>query len=318
MNLQVLPPLKNPESTVGAAFVQFRTRFAAVLVLGLLLSAAPRLLLLFLDNIPQLPRIDLLPWLTARVQLPDETLAAQYQEMIDEYAQMGVFSISPVYLALSALISLFVTPLMNGCAALLTLDGFFGSDRDAVTLLTDGAGRYGRWIAATVCGMLLSALILLASAVPLVLAVLFTGTKLGAGLLGMLAWMCAMVLWIWAMLGVSALQGMVPAVAAAEDLRGFRAALRAWKLVRTHFWRCGFSMFLMTLLVGYAAMALQTLLVSASVYLAAAAAALVGGVLSLLLPITGTRCYIAARSRLERLQMLKTMAAESPLPDVRV
>ena len=296
---RIIPPLRNPESTLGAALLQFFRRFSAVAVLGLLLGAAPRLLLLFVDNLPQLQRIDLLEWMLGRVQISEELLS-QFRETIDLYREMGLFSVSPLVIVLSLLSTLAVTPLLNGCAARLTIDGFLGEQRETVDLLAEGKRRWPGLIVTGLCAALLSALLYGAAAVPTLLAVL---VGVVPGLLLSAVGLGAMVL---ASCAVLCLGGMYAAVVMEEGKRGPAALVRTWKLARYRFFRNGWVLLIAALLTSYVTIGAQSLFYSASPYLGGVVSALVGGVAAVFLPMVGARCYIAARSR---------AAWTGPLPD---
>ena len=295
---RLISPLQNPESTLGAALLQFFKRFSAVLSLSLLLGAAPRLLLVFLDNIPGVYRIDLLPWLMERIQ--NETLLETYGEIINTYAEMGLFSISPLNLAISALVGLLLTPLLNGCMARLAISGFLGENKETVDLLAEGRSRYLRLAGTNFCVCLAALPVYAAAALPSVFAALIGGA------LGLLLSVVSLAVMAAASLAVICLGGMNAAVVIDEEKSGFAAVVRTWKLTKVRLLRSGLALLLASAAVNYLTLMAESLFLSAGTYVGAAAAALAGGVLYAIIPLTGARCYIAGKSR---------AAWSAPLPE---
>ena len=290
MNINTTPPERNPENTIGAAFIQFKKKFAVVLFLGLLFWSAPQMLLVFLDNLPGALRIDLSGYMAQFMgELDEETVA-----LLKQYGELGVFSISPYYIAASVLMSLAITPLFYGCCSRLAFNGYYGVEEDTAALLSATSRRYLKIIGANICSVIASLLICLVAAIPIVAAVVVMA--LGGGLMGLPLLFAGLFACLVAGLIVSALQLMSIATAQDEGVGGFRAVLRTVRMLRVRFLKNIFAIFIANMAASYITSAVQNLFSYTGEYIfAAMAASIVGGVLSVFPPMCAARCCVASR-----------------------
>jgi len=278
-----VPAEKNPLNIVGGAFAQWKKRFSAVAFFGLMMWSAPQLLLLFIDNVPGIYRIDLSQFIAPLAA------DAELQSAIEAYGVAGLFSIAPLFIAAALVVGIFLTPLFHGCCATLTLSDFAGEKTDTYDILSRSGRRYFKFFGANVCAALAGVVIYIVAAIPSVLSILFANAAFIAGIFSVVSMVAA----AGAALIVTALQAMT-VTAVADGYSGMRAVMRAWKLLRPRMWRFGSTILLAGVAVNYLTTTVQSLFSAGSVMIGAAVGAIAGGLLAAFSPMCAARCYIAA------------------------